>query len=398
MPSFILTDVSHDLWVQDFAISPADLGLSGTHPWSVTKRVLHGGRREGVELVVVDNGVLSFSIIPTRGMGLWKGQFRGDRIGWTSPITDGPVNPAFVNLMSTGGLGWLEGFDELLARAGLEHNGAPYEVKTENPDGSASHTTYGLHGKIANIPARYVAVHIGEDPPHEITIEGHVDEARLFAPHIRMITRISTTAGSNRVVVRDEFVNLKETPSELEILYHWNFGPPFLEEGSRFVAPIQTLVPRNKDAQEAIGRYDLYRGPEPGGPEQVFFLDLHARPDDGRTLAMLRNHAGDKGLVLRFAKAQLPVFSLWKRTGGLREGYVTGLEPATNYPNPRPFEKARNRVVSLPEGGRYVAETTLEIVATRSDVVAVEKEVEALQARGAPRVHQKPVEPFAAED
>lgn len=398
MPSFILTDVAHDLWVEDFAITPAALGLSATHPWSVTKRVLHGGRREGVELIVVNNGVLSFSIIPTRGMGLWRGQFRGDRIGWDSPITDGPVNPAFVNLMSTGGLGWLEGFDELLARAGLEYNGAPYEVKTANPDGSESHTTYGLHGKIANIPALHVSVHIAEDPPHEITIEGHVDEARLFAPHIRMITRISTTPGSNRVTVRDEFVNLQETPSELEILYHWNFGPPFLEEGSRFVAPIQTLVPRNKDAQEAIGHYDVYRGPEPGGPEQVFFLELHAGSKDGRTLAMLRNHAGDKGVVLRFAKAQLPVFSLWKRTGGRREGYVTGLEPATNYPNPKPFEKAHDRVVSLPEGGSHVAETTLEILDTRPGVAAVEAEVKALQARGAPRVHERPVEPFASEE
>jgi Domain of unknown function (DUF4432) len=398
MPSFILTDVAHDLWVEDFAITPADLGLSATHPWSVTKRVLHGGRREGVELIVVNNGVLSFSIIPTRGMGLWRGQFRGDRIGWDSPVTDGPVNPSFVNLMSTGGLGWLEGFDELLARAGLECNGAPYEVKTVNPDGSASHTIYGLHGKIANIPARYVAIHVGEDPPHEITVEGHVDEARLFAPHIRMITRISTTPGSNRVTVRDEFVNLQETPSELEILYHWNFGPPFLEEGSRFIAPIQTLVPRNKNAQEAIGHYDVYGGPEPGVSEQVFFLELHAGRDDGRTLAMLRNHAGDKGVVLRFATAQLPVFSLWKRTGGRREGYVTGLEPGTNYPNPRPFEKAHNRVVSLPEGGSHMAEMTLEIVDTKPGVAAIEAEVNALQAQAAPRVHKKPVEPFAAEE
>ena len=125
MPSFILTDVADDLWVEDFTITPADLGLSATHPWSVTKRALHGGRREGVELIVVNNGVLAFSIVPTRGMGLWKGQFRGDRIGWDSPITDGPVNPAFVNLMSTGGLGWLEGFDELLARCGLETTAPP---------------------------------------------------------------------------------------------------------------------------------------------------------------------------------------------------------------------------------------------------------------------------------
>ena len=50
---------------------------------------------------------------------------------------------------------------------------------------------------------------------------------------------------------------------------------------------------------------------------------------------------------------------------GLRDGYVTGLEPGTNYPNPRPFEKARGRVVTLPPGGRYVVETILEVLATR---------------------------------
>ena len=67
--------------------------------------------------------------------------------------------------MDWGGLGWLDGFDELLARCGLENNGAPYEVKAVNPDGSERHTTFGLHGKIANIPASYVAVHVGDEPP-----------------------------------------------------------------------------------------------------------------------------------------------------------------------------------------------------------------------------------------
>ena len=91
---------------------------------------LRGGRREGVDLIVVDNGALRFSVVPTRGMGLWKGWYLGNRLGWDSPISDGPVNPAFVNLDAHGGLGWLEGFDELLARCGLENNGAPFEIET----------------------------------------------------------------------------------------------------------------------------------------------------------------------------------------------------------------------------------------------------------------------------
>ena len=59
---------------------------------------------------------------------------------------------------------------------------------------------------------------------------------------------------------------------------------------------------------------------------------------------MLCNRDGDKAVVLRFPQTQLPGFTLWKNTAGPRDGYVTGLEPATNYPNPRPFEKVRDRV------------------------------------------------------
>ena len=109
---------------------------------------------------------------------------------------------------------------------------------------------------------------------------------------------------------------------------------------------------------------------------------------------MLRNHAGDKGVVLRFRNDQLPAFTLWKNTGGLRDGYVTGLEPGTNYPNARPFEKAQNRVVTLPVDGRYVAETTLEVLTTSQAVAAVETEIISLQGQHSPHVNLGPKEPF----
>jgi hypothetical protein len=397
MPTFTLTDVAHDLWVETFATGAADLGIAATTPWSVTKRTLRGGRRDGVDLIQVDNGALSFSVLPTRGMGIWKGQYQGDRLGWESPVRDGPVNPAFVNLMNGGGLGWLEGFDELLVRCGLENNGAPYEVKTVKPDGSEAHTTFGLHGKIANLPASFVAVRIETEPTVSITIEGHVDEARLFSNQVRMATAITTTPGSNRVVVRDRFLNLGDSPAEMQVLYHWNFGPPHLEEGGRLVAPIKTIVPRDARAQDGLDRYDVYGAPTPGFAEQVYFFELHGEARDDRTLAMLRNRAGNKAVVLRFARAQLPAFTLWKNTGGLRSGFVTGLEPATNYPNPRPFERARQRIITLPADGTYEVETTLEVLNTEGAVATVEAEVRDLQARGMPTTHRKPVEPFAPE-
>ncbi|MBX6312358.1 MAG: aldose 1-epimerase family protein [Isosphaeraceae bacterium] len=388
MPSFTLTDVAHDLWIDACSIGPAELGLPAVPAWSIAKRTLRGGRRDGVDLIQVYNGALAFSVIPTRGMGLWKGQYLGDPIGWRSPITDGPVHPAHVDLAGLGGLGWLGGFDEWLVRCGLEHNGPPYQ------EGSIS---YPLHGRIANIPAHFVAVHIEETPPYAITIEGHVTETRLFGPRLRMVARLMTTPGSHRLVVRDEFTNLSDTPGELQILYHWNFGPPHLEEGARVVAPANEVAPISPRAAEGIGHYDVYGPPEPGYAEQVYLYQLHGDGPDGRTLAMLRNRPGDKAVVLRFASKQLPCFTVWKNTAGLADGYVTGLEPATNYPNPRPFEKSQGRVVRLDPGQTYSAETVFEALAGAQAVADVEAEIQALQGRGAPMVHPRPVGPFTTE-
>ncbi len=397
MPTFTLTDVARDHWIETFSTASSPLASSSATPWAVTKRTLRGGRRDGVDLIEVNNGALSFSVLPTRGMGIWKGEYAGDCLGWESPVRDGPVNPRFVNLMNKGGLGWLEGFDELLVRCGVENNGAPYELKTINPDGSERHTTFGLHGKIASIPASFVAVHIETEPAESITIEGVVDEASLFSTQVRMTTAITTTPGSNRVLIRDRFLNLGDSPSAIQVLYHWNFGAPYLEEGARLVAPLQTLVPRDPRAQEGLDHHDIFDVPTPGFAEQVYFCELHGETQDSRTLVMLRNRVGNKGVVLRFARSQLPAFTLWKNTGGLRSGYVTGLEPATNYPNPKPFEQARQRVVTLPPNGTYDVETILEVLNTEEAVAAVEAEIQTLQARSVPTIHRKPIEPFAPD-
>ena len=88
------------------------------------------------------------------------------------------------------------------------------------------------------------------------------------------------------MTVRDEFVNVKDVPVGLEVLYHWNFGPPHLDEGARFVAPLDEVIPRDARAVEDLATYDVYGPPEPGYAEQVYFCSLRA--EAGRTAAMAR--------------------------------------------------------------------------------------------------------------
>ncbi len=121
--TFILTDVAEDLYVERISLGPEQIG-GAARGYSVTKRTLRGGLREGVDVVEVDNGRLRFVVVPTRGMGIWRASCQQVPLGWKSPV-HGPVNPAFVPLWEPSGIGWLSGFDELLVRCGLESNGAP---------------------------------------------------------------------------------------------------------------------------------------------------------------------------------------------------------------------------------------------------------------------------------
>ena len=121
-----LTDVAGEVWLDSFAVANDGLHLPTPHDWAVRKRTLRGGLRDGVDLIEVHNGALSFSVLPTRGMGLWRGDYRGLPLGWRAPVV-GPVHPKFVNQADRGGLGWLAGFDELLCRCGLSSNGPPGE-------------------------------------------------------------------------------------------------------------------------------------------------------------------------------------------------------------------------------------------------------------------------------
>ena len=51
---WVLTDTERNLWVETLELGPAELRVGA--PARISKRVLHGGLQEGVELVEVEIG------------------------------------------------------------------------------------------------------------------------------------------------------------------------------------------------------------------------------------------------------------------------------------------------------------------------------------------------------
>jgi hypothetical protein len=383
--SWTLTDVASDVWLDSFAVGNDSLRLATPHDWSIRKRTLRGGLRDGVDLIEVHNGALSFAVLPTRGMGLWRGEYRGNYLGWKAPV-QGPVHPKFVEQSLRGNIGWLSGFDEWLCRCGLHSNGPP---------GEDNGTKLTLHGRIANSPANLVEVRVNLDPPHELSITGHVEESELFYPHLRLTATAATIPGSNRVVIRDVVENRGVQPAEMQFLYHCNIGPPFLEAGSRVVAPIREMAPQTSRAAEGIDTYDTYAGPTTGYSEQVYLYHLHGDAS-GRTMALLYNAAADRGFAIRCNVRELPCFTVWKNTAAVEDGYVTGLEPATNFPNFKAIERQNGRVKLLPPGGRWEATWSLEVFDAHDGVTGALKEIAGLQAHGRAVIHRTPQAKFSA--
>jgi len=351
---------------------------------SVIKRTLLGGLRQGVDIVTVSNGDFSFTVIPTRGMGAHQANYKDEFIGWDSPV-NGPVHPAFVQISEPSGLGWLEGFDELLVRCGLESNGAPEH------DPETGRLMYPVHGRIANKPAHKVTASIDGD---EVTITGITDEVRFHFLKVRMTSEFKLKVGEDGFRLKDSIENLSASPAEIQMLYHMNFGAPLLDAGSRVVAPIKTLVPRNDHAATGIDNWDSYVAPQPGYEEQVYFFELLADAS-GKTKTLLKNAHGTRGAALSFNKNQLPVFTTWKNTTAVGDGYVTGIEPGTNFPNPRTYEGKRGRFTKIPGNGKTEFDFAFEYLVD-DRVNAVEAEIKKLQGSTKPTIHKTPQDGWCA--
>ncbi|NLG26223.1 MAG: DUF4432 family protein, partial [Clostridiales bacterium] len=148
--------------------------------------------------------------------------------------------------------------------------------------------------------------------------------------------------------------NLSPTSAEFMLLYHFNFGFPFLSEHLKLIPPSGTVTtPRTPRAAEGLAQAFSCCAPEDEFAEQVYFHDV---PDEhGMASIAAENDELGFGVELSFSKDTLPVLVHWK---SMQSGdYALGLEPSNTYIAGRAterengtlpviwgFEKVRTRV------------------------------------------------------
>jgi hypothetical protein len=235
----------------------------------------------------------------------------------------------------------------------------------------------GLHGRVANTPARLIGY--GEEwrSPDECTLwaEGEVRQAAVFGEHLRLRRRIEANLGSNAIRLIDTVTNHGFDATPHMLLYHINLGWPLLEEGARFVAPIARTVFATESVREQRVSYQRLPGPQTGFVEQVYVHELVA-DDAHHVSAAVVNERLQFGVQVEWSSREFPHFFEWLH---LREGaYAIGLEPSTHAVGGSEGARADGSMIWLGGGESRSYHTVFRVLDGAASVSAA---VAAIQSR-----------------
>ncbi len=286
--------------------------------------LLQEGSARGQRIVDVCNGSgLQFTLTPDRGMNLVECSFRGIPIAFRTPLGHRGVSGNWLG-------DWTAG---MMTTAGLRNVGSP--------SGSQ-----GLHGHISAEAAENLAP-VSRDG--EIAVSGVLREGGLFDDSLRLERTVSTGYGRNRIEIADTVTNCGEKPVFTEILYHCNFGYPFVSPDLEFDVPEHEIVPRNDDAAAGLTEWNHFPEPLTGFSEHCF---RHKVEPDKNGIGRFRalNRKLGIAVCMEFDTRTLPYLMEWKKPS--KYGYVLGMEPTNGSLNGCEFDRVNGFGKTLAPGER----------------------------------------------
>lgn len=350
----------------------------------VKAQVLNGGLRTGVQVVRLQTPRVEAEVVLSRGGGISYLAFDGRSVGWKSPVS-GPVHPSFVPLYRPDGLGWLAGFDEVLARCGLLNVGGP-QFNERNQ------LIHPLHGDITSWPCQNARASV-DSVQRQLILSTSV-EVVLFHFH-RLVLETQTVIGLDepKIEVRDTIRNAGGRPCGVMLLHHWNFGPPVASTASRLKIAAREVAPRNAHAARAVGHWDLLDSPLRGAEETVYFIAPKADANHQGTTVLVDSDR-QFGLQMNWDLKTMPCLTIWKNPVATEDGYALGIEPGTCHPNGRPYETSAGRVHELQPGQALPVSVSLTGLPDLAAIEAAERSVRECQSATPAIVHANPQAKF----
>jgi len=297
---------------------------------------LEDGPGRGQRLLLIRNATgIGLEIAVDRGFDISAVTWRGANIGWNS-ANRMPWPPHSVD--AEDGIGLYRNLDGFLVTCGLDHIGA---VRRED-GGRYIHkhrkeVFHPLHGRIASQRALMSGYGIDWSTAEPVIwAEGVVRQSAVFGENLVLRRRITLGVHGEMIHIRDTVENEGFRPTPHAILYHINFGYPFLDEATEIAGDVCSEMTALFNAEDKRPRDDF----------RDYYQSIPVTTEAPTARIDVRNRTllGGTRARISFQRSELPAFGIWR---AFQSGvYALGIEPAL------PFDAQGNTPGSVTlEGG-----------------------------------------------
>lgn len=254
------------------------------------------GRERGVRLIEIDNGLIRAELIESNALDIGCLSFMGKNVSFISANGYDAASDGFERTFPGG----------MLYTCGLESLG--------NRNG------FPTHGSLHNIPCRTAYADVDNDG--NIKVTGKMYFTALFGAKMLLTRTVELKSNSGELRIFDELENTGFKDEEYCMLYHLNFGYPFLTENAFLRFDALSTCPRTPFAAAGLDKIKTVQPPE-DNEERVYFHKLYkpcvliVSPDSGIQAQI--EYSGDT----------LPCLVQWKSM--ISGDYALGIEPATSF-------------------------------------------------------------------
>ncbi len=284
----------------------------------ITEKTFCRGKAKGILSYEVKTGSgLEYTLLPDKCLDIHELRYRGCNISFLSK--NGLVaSPFGYPLENEFDVYWTAG---MLYTCGLMNIGTDCQDKTGR--------YHPLHGRIGMTPAEQSSARaFWEGNSYRLEASASIRESMMGQENLSLNRTITSTFGSNELIIEDTVMNNEATAARYMLLYHFNFGFPFIDENAKLIFPPEkfAIEPRTESAKPGLATWGKIGSPVDESPEEVFFHHPGSSKDGLVTIGLENAELGI-GVSLSYDGGTLPVLTQWK---SLRSGeYVIGIEPGT---------------------------------------------------------------------
>ncbi len=263
----------------------------------IRESILSKGQGKGATIIEVYNGKMHFTVTPDNCGDITNLDFCGENFSYIS--SNGYVSNDKKTSFSKsfcGGFLYTCGLDNVCN----EFNGIP------------------MHGTIHNTPASNYFYFCENET---ITICLEIPSTELFNKKLLLIRKIETRLNSGNLIITDTIENQSSHNDNFILLYHFNLGYPFLDEGVEIKADIEHKIAVSDLAEEKIKNSLVMT--DPCEKEEMCYTNSLLK---GSNNILIVNNKIKKSILFDYDTEKLPYFNEWKSM--TKNEYALGIEPS----------------------------------------------------------------------